>query len=375
VEAPPRVATLVLVTSDARLVGALPPFEVDTPWWQDVAALLHAAREHHGPGLRPTILRVLETERPSPPGGAVTYLAEITSPVAAEPWPGTLDDHPLRLPWARPGGPACDLAWAEAELAERGMRRTGPAEQMRTWNLSSLWHLPVEGQSVWLKVVPPFFAHEGRMLAQLQGRPGPTLLARDDAHARLLMAEMPGADLYVSGVARLREMVTLLVGLQREWIGRSDRLLALGLPDWRAAALGRAIASVVERTADELSPEDRTALAGFVSRLAERFAQVSALGLPDTLVHGDFHPGNLRGDESTLVLLDWGDCGVGHPLLDQPAFLARVPRDDVVAVREHWHRVWRSAVPGSEPDRAARLLAPIAAARQAVIFRAFLDGI
>jgi hypothetical protein len=43
-------------------------------------------------------------------------------------------------------------------LAERGLRPTTPPTQVRTWNLSSLWRKPVEGQTVWLKVVPPFFA-------------------------------------------------------------------------------------------------------------------------------------------------------------------------------------------------------------------------
>jgi hypothetical protein len=35
----------------------------------------------------------------------------------------------------------------------------------------------------------------------------------------------------------------------------------------------------------------------------------------------------------------------------------------------------RRAVPGSDPERAATFLAPIAAARQAVIYQEFLDAI
>jgi hypothetical protein len=37
------------------------------------------------------------------------------------------------------------------------------------------------------------------------------------------------------------------------------------------------------------------------------------------------------------VLLDWGDSGVGHPLLDQAAFLDRIPAGDVEPVRVHWN--------------------------------------
>jgi phosphotransferase family enzyme len=156
---------------------------------------------------------------------------------------------------------------------------------------------------------------------------------------------------------------------------RVEELLALGLPDWRAPALGAAIANVVDRTRDEVSAEDRVTLADFVRWLPSRFDDVAACDLRDSLVHGDFHPGNFRGDGRALTLLDWGDSGVGHPLLDQPAFLNAIPNDDVGAVRAHWLQQWGEAIPGSDPGRASVLLTPVAAARQAVIYRSFFDNI
>ncbi len=76
-----------------------------------------------------------------------------------------------------------------------------------------------------------------------------------------------------------------------------------------------------------------------------------------------------------LVLLDWGDCGVGHPLLDQAAFLERLAAPDRDVVRAQWAGLWRAAVPGSSPERAATLLEPVAALRQAVIYDQFLTQI
>ncbi|CAN90879.1 hypothetical protein predicted by Glimmer/Critica [Sorangium cellulosum So ce56] len=70
---PPRVVRLVLTASGA-LVGALPPYPVATPWWQDAHAVVQGARERFG--LQVTVLRMLATELPAPQGGAVTYLAE-----------------------------------------------------------------------------------------------------------------------------------------------------------------------------------------------------------------------------------------------------------------------------------------------------------
>lgn len=368
---PPRTARLVLVTPDGNVVGSLRPVSVSTPWWQEVELVVRAVHERYG--IEVTILRLLETELESFPGGGVTYLAEVAQSVPAEPWNGILDEQPLRQAYARPGGPAADLAWAASALRERGLLRTGPAVQVRTWNLSSIWRIPVDGQTVWLKVVPPFFAHEGPLLARLAGERVPIVLAQDGG--RSLLAEIAGDDQVAATLPVLMEMVTLLVDLQRSWASRTDELLKLGLPDWRASALRVAIPAIIDRTTDQLTTGDRATLSHFVNTLPDRLAELATCGLPDTLVHGDFWPGNVRGNTLGLTLHDWGDSGVGHPLLDQTAFLDRIPSGAVDAIKQHWVHQWRAAVPGSDPARALVLLGPVAAARQALVYQHFLDCI
>jgi hypothetical protein len=244
---------------------------------------------------------------------------------------------------------------------------------VRTWNLSSVWRLPVEGQTLWLKVVPPFFAHEGAVLDALSGGPVPALLGFE--RGRILMAESPGADLYGAVTADLLRMIDVLVALQDSCVARVDEFLSLGIADWRAPRLSRAIEAVFERNSAELPSDDRVTLERFVNDLSGRFAAIAACGLPDTLVHGDFHPGNFRGNADGLTLLDWGDCGVGHPLLDQSAFLDRISSDAVEPSQRHWHAAWKIARPGCDPARASVLLTPVAAARQATIYQGFLDSI
>ena len=377
---PERVVTIVLVSRQGELLGSLPPFPVETPWWQEVKVIVDGARRLHG--LEVVVLRLLETELGVMPGGRLTYLAEVRDPLPQPPplpllpWPGSLADHPLRMPWASPGGPDADVAWAVAALAERGITPSDAPVQMRSWNLSSLWRIPTDDGAFWLKCVPGFFAHEGRILERLQAGPArvPTLVAADGY--RTLLAEIPGEDLYGARPPLLHRMVEHLVGLQRSFFDRTDELLALGLPDWRAAALTTAVADVVDRAGGGLPSADRSVLEGFLQTLDDRLADADSHGLPYTLVHGDFHPGNFRGEpDGDITLLDWGDSGVGHPLLDEPAFLERMNPDDVAVVRTRWHALWRAAVPGSDPERAAALLAPVAAARQAVIYQKFLDNI
>lgn len=376
VDAPGRTVTLVLCTPHGDLLGALPPLAVERPWWPEVSDVVAAARAAYG--VEVTVLRLL-TERPAPPeqGGAVSYLAQVRErpDCPLQRWDGDdpTADAPRRLPWARPGGPDADLAWAGAMLADRGSPRTGPAEQIRTWNLSSLWRLPTAAGWVWLKVVPPFFAHEGALLRRLAGAPVPEVLAAVDG--RILMAELPGEDQYGAPLPRLLSMVTILVELQSQWLGRSGELLALGLPDWRAQPFTDLAADAVRRNAAGLDADTVSALDGLLGALPRRWAAIADCGIPDSFVHGDFHPGNVRGGADRLVLLDWGDSGVGHPLLDDPAFTTGLSDHDRSAVRAHWQRLWRDAVPGSDPGRAARLLAPLAALRQAMIYQHFLDSI
>ncbi|MEO7745476.1 MAG: aminoglycoside phosphotransferase family protein [Actinomycetota bacterium] len=373
---PPRSVTLVLCRPDGTVLGSLPPFEVTVPWWQEVGPVVDAA--HEVTGVQVTVLRLLGAASDTGCGGPVTYLAEVdaavdTAVAPLTPWREPVGDHPLRLPYARPGGPAADLAWADEELTHLGRPRTAAPRQVRTWNLSSLWRLQTKDGDAWLKVVPPFFAHEGAVISALRSPDVPTLLAADGP--RLLMQGLPGADLYDAEGDVLPRMVSLLVGLQAQWIGRSDELLALGLPDWRGEPFAAAAAVMLERTADQLDLATRRTCERVVAGLPARFAALEACGVPDTLVHGDFHPGNLIGDDTHLALLDWGDCGVGNPLLDRSAFVPRIPPGQRADVLAHWDQLWRAAVPGCDPARAAELAGPVAALRQAVVYDGFVQAI
>lgn len=364
---PPRTATLVLLDAHGQLLGALPPFEAATPWWNHVEPLVQAAADRHR--LRITVLRLLHTERPHPPGGAVSYLAtcEGATSRGLSPWTGALPDHPLRMRWARPGGPQSDLAWARAALCRRGLSMEGEPRQLRSWNLSSVWQLP----PFWLKAVPPFFAHEGRLLAALQDEAVPRLLAHDDS--RLLLAPAPGEDLYGAPPERCEAMVDLLVDLQHRWSPRVGELLGLELPDWRAPAFGEALDALLPRV--HLPTQDRETLASFLAGLPRYFARLADCGLPDTLLHGDFHPGNFVGDGGQLTLLDWGDAGVGHPMLDQSAMLTPQSSANEARLRGHWAAAWRRRHPGADVESAARLVEPLAALRRAVIYQRFVDAI
>lgn len=377
--------TLVLVDGAGTLLGALPPYEVAEPWWQDMVGVAAGARERYG--VEVTVLRLLETQRPAPHGGAVTYLAECATRPPAQAVPvdaaglgsgaHPLREHPLRALWARPGGPAASLAWAGGQLAQLGWRPF-VASQQRTWNLSAIWRLDGPSGTAWLKQVPPFFAHEPAVLRWLGTvAPGcvPAVLAADEGAGRMLLAHAAGEDRYLAPPAELADLIDDLHLIQRRAAAHVRLLLAAGVPDRRWPVLVGKVRDTVARYGPSLGPELDTALRSLVEGLDARLAAVEDCGLPDTLGHGDFHAGNARGDGKDRTLIDWGDSFVGHPGFDALRIVEQQPPPVAAQLLRHWARRWRDSAPGCDPERAVDLLAPVAALSGAATYADFVSAI
>ncbi len=389
-----RLATVVLCDATGVLLGTLPPVLVRPRYWPEVAPVVAAVRERDG--LEVLVLRLLTTEG-GYAGGRVTYLAQLVSGSPAH--LGPVDDRAgaataaelggagpaYRMWWAQPDALAGLPAWVDATLRERGRARTGPLRQVKTWNLSLLLTAPAEGGAVWVKATPPFLADERGVLARVAALApglGPAVLAHDGDRRLVLLDEAPGDDQW--GLADERVIDTMVerwMAVQRASTDDLGHLLSLGAADLRPAALVPAVAAAAARpeTRGALSATERGHLDRLLDGLPARLAAVAECGLPDTLLHGDLHPGNWRRRVSPaerLTLLDWGDVAVGQPLLDLRAFVERLDGAPLRSrVRARWSARWRSAVPGSDPERADRLLAPVAELAAAATYQRFLDHI
>jgi hypothetical protein len=364
--------SLVLLDATGTTLGALPPLEVDRPWWQEVDDVVAAAKAAHGIDIQ--VLRLLSgtgVGRPAA-GGEVTYLAELSGPatLALAPAEVDLSPQPHRAAWAEPGGPGASVGWATAALEALGTPGAA-ATQQRSWNLSAIWRFDVAGRPVaWLKQVPRFFWHEPAVLGLVAGvAPGlvPPLLAAGD-EGRMLLAHVPGEDGYDAAADVCAQVAIAFHPLQTHFAGRIGELLAAGLPDRRLepASFTRVAAPYVDRI---------DGLAALIEGLPDRLAAIAACGLPDTLVHGDLHPGNTRVGGGTPVIMDWGDAVVSHPAYDILRLTEYLPASDAEALIAAWALRWRLAVPGSDPVRAAELMRPVAGLRGAVVYQDFLDNI
>ncbi|MBF5029293.1 MULTISPECIES: aminoglycoside phosphotransferase family protein [unclassified Micromonospora] len=376
-----RTVTLVLLDAAGRPLGALPPLGVPEPWWQEVHSIVGTVRRRHG--LEVAVLRLLDADRPAPPGGHVRYLAQVVDPRAAflesavdvpavplEPATVDLAPHPLRQPWAEAGGPARSVAWATGELRRLGRRVTAVAQQ-RTWNLSAIWRLDTDQGPTWLKQLPPFARHEPTVLAFPVGTNslinGPVVLAAD-GEGRMLLADVPGEDRYGAGEGERAAVAAEHHAVQLRACGVVGDLVAAGVPDLR----GEGLAGWIR---ERLAGHDVSAAAGLLDGLDRRLWRVGDCGLPDTLVHGDLHPGNVRGDDRHRTVIDWADSFVGHPAFDILRLTEDLDADAAARLVDAWARRWRADVPGSDPRRTVDLLRPVAPLRLAAVYAMFLAAI
>jgi hypothetical protein len=366
----PRTVTLVLVDGDGALLGALPPFDVELPYWQEMSDVVLGAQERYGVTLE--VLRLLTTEQARPHGGAVSYLAEVTGappsglePIDPSAVPPAERQDAHRPAYAQPGGPARSLAWARTIV--------GPvaAVQQRTWNLSAIWKLGGARRTYWLKQLPSFYPHEAVALGWL-GETMPELVPRVlglGTEGRELLADVAGYDLYLADLRTRLSIAEAAHRFQLEARPAADHLVERGIPDRRGAALTRWIRSSLAGWVDGHRA------AGLLDTLDDRMTAIADCGLPDTLAHGDAHPGNVRGHGDQLVFLDWSDSFIGHPGFDILGLVdgTAIPEEEVVL--DAWTAGWRRDVPGCSPRRAAELLRPVAYLRSAAVYAEFVANI
>jgi hypothetical protein len=377
---PPGRRVRALVLHDGVLLGALPPFDVTSPWWADVEPV--ATELDRRLGARTAVLRMVATTGTLMRGGEVTYLAEALTPPTSDPvWdgapdPGVLAPQERRMRWAEPGGPARVLNWAAGELRALGRPITGPAVQVKSWNLSCLYRLPTAAGRVWLKCTPPFLSPEALApgyVAEHDPDLVPAVLATTADGRCTLMAEVPGVDCWDADAATVREVLGRHVAVQVALAGRE----LPGLPDHRRVSTlaARAPRLLAPDVAGTLAVAEQHALTRLVAGLPERITAVAATGLPETLVHGDFHPGNWRTDGRRRVVFDWCEGSRGHPACDLLRLAEWLPAPLAAIATDHWVAEWRAAMPGCDPARAAELVRSVQHLEAALTYQGFLDGI
>ncbi len=351
---------------------------MDAPWWQEVGDVVDAAKARFG--IQATVTRLLASERSRPPGGWVAYLAE-SEDVLPDGLLKVNSDlalvaeraDPRRATWAVPGGHSNSLAWVREVWPEGGNFR---GRQQRTWNLSSLWQLQAERGSrqatTWLKQVPPFLAHEAivlRWLGAAIAGVSPNILASGSA-GRMLLEHVDGADCYDAPAVRREKFAQILHQIQLASIPAIGMLAMSGVPDRRGARLASELRARLSGCVANLP---RTAL--LLERLDSYMTCIDDCGVPDVLVHGDFHPGNVRSADGKVTILDWGDSFLGNPAFDLLRLCEGVSGEAAAALSRGWSSTWKQRNKACQPERALALTRPLAPLLAAATYARFVEQI
>ncbi|MBA3432459.1 MAG: aminoglycoside phosphotransferase family protein [Actinobacteria bacterium] len=362
-----------------------------------VLEALRRAYDLEAPYLRPSRLLRGENGRPvgglheldapppkwEPPAGTAWISVDDAQPealappelaVAVERWLSEQRGAPLpeeRPPWARPGWLADASRWIKERVAALGLRSSGQVEMVEQWPLSSVLRLDTDGGRVYLKAVFSIFRREPA-LTQLLAERHPTLvpevLAVDPHLGWMLMRELRGSLLGELAHESWSGALVAAARIHQVWAGRERELFAVGAHDRTLATLEAEIGAAF----------DAAGLPGarIVSELERRCTELTHGPLPQTLVHGDLHPGNVMVDGADSRIFDWSDACVSHPLFDLATFL---PRCDDVTARETmldaYLDTWSDYGSPGELRASYELAQPLAYVHHAISYRRITEAL
>lgn len=291
---------------------------------------------------------------------------------------GHAEPHPERVAWARAGWYEDATDWILRSLREAGRAEPAAVTQFRHWGISAVMRVDAPDGRSWFKASYPRFAHEGLVTAHLDATLAagtPSILGVDAGRGWMLLDDVGPTE--TSDLADQAAAVELLVAIQAAQTAHVGTLVALGCPsrpiETLAAELDDALDSEVVRDL-ELDGASRAALLAAVERAAARLQHV---GMPATLVHGDFHPGNTAVTPAGPVVFDWTDASVSTPVVDLATWAWWYPDDgdrlDAIWqwFTEAWHRHF--GTPVDALDRAT--VDVVAGAFHAVGYVRLLEGL
>jgi hypothetical protein len=218
--------------------------------------------------------------------------------------------------------------WAQEQVASRGVRLTGRFQQLNASPTFSLLRLETGDGAIWFKATGEPNAHELSVtlaLSQHFPRHLPQILGVRRDWNGWLSAEAAGTSLdEIAEISAWQRAAEELAKLQIESIGRASELLEdVQLKDLRLAKLADRIDPFVAKMGELMAAQEKptpaplveSELATLAQGLKESRALLESFGLPDSLGHLDFNPGNILVGEDHCVFLDWAEACVTNPLV------------------------------------------------------------
>lgn len=277
-----------------------------------------------------------------------------------------------RAAWSRPGWQAQATAWMETVLAANDLTLTGTVEARRLWSITALLRAPTTGGEVYFKAVPAIFAVEPaltRFLGQRFSGQVPDVIATDPRHWLLMRAFTARPLVEFSDPSTWTAALRGYAELQKSLVSHGTELLRLGCPLRPLSALQQHTRFLLDDVdALQLDQErglasaDYRALLEFLPVFDQAAGELAALGLPNTLEHGDLHAHNIavRSDGS-FIYYDWTDGCLAQPMLGLAPFLEVAPPEMHAALCNAYLEPWREYAADPQLRRGLRVACVLSA--------------
>lgn len=299
------------------------------------------------------------------------YLAEVES--------GRIPE--LRPPWARRGWFDIASAWIEEQIDQLGYKRTGPIEQFWSWSISCILRGKTDAGLIYFKQAArlPLFSDEPsvtKILSEYYPERIPLALAIDRERDWLLLKDFgtPMGDNIASETQEA--MFRTFARMQIDAAQHVDDLLAIGCLDRRLNKLSMHLDSLLGDT-EMLSKLDETEikkLHEFTPRLKEMCRSIVTYLVPQTLVHGDLHWGNVAYKDDNFIFFDWTDACITHPFFDMISIFG----EEEAAKKQRWRDAYLDCWIDHEPMERLlkiwKIAEPLSALHQMISYQSIVNG-
>lgn len=326
---------------------------------------------------------VLEALTPSPPPAGYRWASrcEATFSEVSERW--ATGGLKRKQTWFEPGWYSNATSYLDGVSYRLEQVRVGALEPMKHWSMSSVLRAPTDRGLLYLKAILPELTYEPdviKLLATVRPDGVPVIVA-DNAERHVWVAAdfggQSGTDLPPEA---LTGCLTLLVEFQHvatEWLTplRDLGCLDLSLPTMRQRIPGLMARDDLWSATDQsrnqhraLSGQERTELLGLEPLLIAACDVLSREGIPDTLVHGDFHAGNVVRKNDSFLIHDWSFAAVGNPLFDLASWIYDAPDATAQTYIRSYFAEWRQRGVERNYERAWLTAKPLSAVAELMKF-------
>lgn len=226
------------------------------------------------------------------------------------------------------------LKWAADCLISKGYSLQSSPEILLETPWSTVIRFSTSRDDVFLKQMPPAISLDPKIIQllakQCQASVPDVIEINELQHCFLMKDAGLNLRAYLKTDFQpdlLCQAIRQFTSIQRSTEHHIPSFLALGVPDWRSDQFSKGYDHLIQQTdflkADGVTDNELKILQDLSPKVAEQYALLSQVQIPETLVQLDFNTNNMLFNPATkkMTLIDLGEIVIAHPFFSLHNFL------------------------------------------------------